>query len=130
MNSAHPFYPACGGYPYVIKSLRQGVPTDTIGNNLNFTTFTLRPTICPGSSDPFYMVTYYKKWVTTIEEVPLYNYYFLDRQYKYVLHIRLAYLGYWVTQKLPQIYTANHATFPIRISKITVQIFGNFWVTQ
>ena len=31
---------------------------------------------------------------------------------------------------LPQIYTANHATFPIQIRKITVQIFGNFWVTQ
>ena len=37
---------------------------------------------------------------------------------------------YWVTQKLPQIYTANHAIFPIRIRKITVQIFDNFWVTQ
>ena len=33
---------------------------------------------------------------------------------------------YWVTQKLPQIYTANHATFPIRLRKITVQICGNF----
>ena len=39
-------------------------------------------------------------------------------------------LIYWVTQKLPQIYTANHATFPIRMRKITVQICGNFWVTQ
>ena len=37
---------------------------------------------------------------------------------------------YWVTQKLPQIYTANHATFPIRIRKFTVQICGNLWVTQ
>ena len=37
---------------------------------------------------------------------------------------------YLVTQKLPQIYTANHATFPIGIRKITVQICGNFWVTQ
>ena len=37
---------------------------------------------------------------------------------------------YWVTQKLAQIYTANHATIPIRICKITVQICGNFWVTQ
>ena len=36
----------------------------------------------------------------------------------------------WVTQKLPQIYTSNHATFPIQIRKITVKIFGNFWVTQ
>ena len=36
----------------------------------------------------------------------------------------------WVTQKLPQIYTENHATFPIRIRKITVQICGNFWVSQ
>ena len=36
---------------------------------------------------------------------------------------------YWVTQKLPQIYTANHETFPIQIRKITVQICGNFWVT-
>ena len=35
-----------------------------------------------------------------------------------------------MTQKLPQIYTANHATFPIRIRKLTVQICGNFWVTQ
>ena len=37
---------------------------------------------------------------------------------------------YWVVHKLPQIYTANHATFPIQIRKITVQICGNFWVTQ
>ena len=37
---------------------------------------------------------------------------------------------YWVTQKLPEIYAANHATFPIRIRKITVPICGNFWVTQ
>ena len=36
----------------------------------------------------------------------------------------------WVVHKLPQIYTANHATFPIQIRKITVQICGNFWVTQ
>ena len=35
-----------------------------------------------------------------------------------------------MTQKLPQIYTANHATFPIHIRKITVQIRGNFWVNQ
>ena len=37
---------------------------------------------------------------------------------------------YWVTQKLPQMYTDNNATFPIRIRKITVHICGNFWVTQ
>ena len=37
---------------------------------------------------------------------------------------------YCVTQKLPQIYTENHATFPVQIRKITVQICGNFWVTQ
>ena len=40
------------------------------------------------------------------------------------------YYKYWVIKKLPQIYTAKNATFPIRIRKITVQIFGNFWVTQ
>ena len=39
-------------------------------------------------------------------------------------------LIYWVTQKLPHIYTANHATFLIQIRKIRVQICGNFWVTQ
>ena len=33
---------------------------------------------------------------------------------------------YWVTQKLPQIYTANHATFPIRIRKITVQKYFSY----
>ena len=37
---------------------------------------------------------------------------------------------YWVTQKLQQINTANHATFPIQIHTITVQICGNFWVTH
>ena len=37
---------------------------------------------------------------------------------------------YWVTKRLPQIYTENQATFPLRIRKITVQISGNFWVTQ
>ena len=29
---------------------------------------------------------------------------------------------YWVTQKLPQIFAANHANFPIKIRKITVRI--------
>ena len=43
---------------------------------------------------------------------------------------KLRFRNDWVTQKLPQIYTANHATFPILIRKITVQICGNFWVTQ
>ena len=38
--------------------------------------------------------------------------------------------AHWVTQKLPQLYTANLATFPIRIRKITVHICGTFWVTQ
>ena len=37
---------------------------------------------------------------------------------------------YWVKQKLPQICTENHATFRIRIRIITVQICGNYWVTQ
>ena len=31
---------------------------------------------------------------------------------------------------LAQIYTANHATFPIQIYTMTVQICGNFWGTQ
>ena len=35
-----------------------------------------------------------------------------------------------MTQKLPQIYTENHATFRIQIRKITVQICGNFWAPQ
>ena len=37
---------------------------------------------------------------------------------------------YWETQTLMQIYTANHATFPMRIRKITVKICENFWITQ
>ena len=37
---------------------------------------------------------------------------------------------YWVTHKLSQKYTLNHATFPIRVRKMTVQICGNFWVTR
>ena len=39
-------------------------------------------------------------------------------------------IKYWVTQKLPQINNVNHATFSIKIHKITVQICGNFWVPQ
>jgi len=39
------------------------------------------------------------------------------------LHLKL-----FLTQKLLHIYTANHATFPIQIRKITVQICGDFWV--
>ena len=38
--------------------------------------------------------------------------------------------AYWVTQKLPQIYTAIYATFPIQIGKIIIQICGNFWGIQ
>ena len=37
---------------------------------------------------------------------------------------------YWLVHKLPQIYTANQATFPIQMRKISVQICGNFRVTQ
>ena len=37
---------------------------------------------------------------------------------------------YYVFHILPQIYTANHATFPIQMYAITVYIFGNFWGTQ
>ena len=40
------------------------------------------------------------------------------------IHLMLG--SYWVTQKLPQICSANHAIFPIRKRKITVQICGNF----
>ena len=47
-----------------------------------------------------------------------------------MLHCYMVNNNYWVTQKLPQIYTANHATVQIRIRRITVQICGNFWVTQ
>ena len=37
-----------------------------------------------------------------------------------------------VTTGWPRSYrkSGNHATFPLRIRKITVQICGNFWVTQ
>ena len=35
-------------------------------------------------------------------------------------------IRYKAFQKLPQIYTANHATFPIQMYAITVQICGNF----
>ena len=44
--------------------------------------------------------------------------------------VTFQYYKYWVTQKLPQIYSVNHATVPIKIRKIIVQICGNFLVTQ
>ena len=34
-------------------------------------------TVCPGSSDPFYIVTYYMKWVATSWT---YSMYFLDKK--------------------------------------------------
>ena len=37
---------------------------------------------------------------------------------------------YWALYVLPQIYTKNHATFPIQIDANTVLICGNFWGTQ
>ena len=37
-------------------------------------------------------------------------------------------VSYWVTQKLSQIYTANHATFTRQIRKVTVKSCGNFLV--
>ena len=49
--------------------------------------------------------------------------------YKHFTFI-LCYPMYWVTQKLPKIYTAKHATFQIQMRKITVQLCDNFWVTQ
>jgi len=39
-------------------------------------------------------------------------------------------IAYAVTQKLPQIYTANHATFPIWIRKNSEHICGILWATQ
>ena len=36
-----------------------------------------------------------------------------------LVYVYTVYRGtYWVTQKLPQIYTANHATFPIKIRNL------------
>ena len=50
--------------------------------------------------------------------------------FSFIPHKVIQYSLYWVTQKLPQIYNANYATFPIQIRKYTVQICYNFWVTQ
>ena len=57
---------------------------------------------------------------------------FIKSRISTLLKIRLLspFKSYWVTQKLPHIYTSNHANFPIRIRKIPLQICGNFWVTQ
>ena len=61
---------------------------------------------------------------------------FFESDYNALCAIPRVYIGeeniylYWVTQKLPQIYTANYANFPIRIRKIKVQNFVKFWVTQ
>ena len=69
-------------------------------------------------------------------ELKIYEKYFAEHKCVWIKQI-LGVLGpkildsiFWVTQKLPQMYTANHATFPIQIRKITVQICGNFWVAQ
>ena len=47
----------------------------------------------------------------------------------YLSHI-LYYRKYYVFHILPQIYTENHATFPIQMYAILVYICGNFWCTQ
>ena len=51
--------------------------------------------------------------------------YFLDRQY-----VEWYNIIYWAFHILPQIYTENHATVPIQIDEVTVQVCGNFWGTQ
>ena len=38
-----------------------------------------------------------------------------------------AIMHYWVNQKLPRIYTANHATFPIRIRKLQYNFAVTSW---
>ena len=38
-------------------------------------------------------------------------------------------IEYWASHILAQIYTENHATFPMQIDEMTVQICGNFWGT-
>ena len=48
----------------------------------------------------------------------------------FLLQSKGSWLEYWLVHKLPQIHTANHATFPIQIRIITVQICGILWVTQ
>ena len=50
-----------------------------------------------------------------------------DKLVKLDVKMSVAYvLGDPEVAALPQIFTANHATFPLRIRKITVQICGNF----
>ena len=58
---------------------------------------------------------------------PVYAQGYIIRWFLNKTHI---WVKYWVTRKLPQINAANHATFPKQTRKITVQICGNFWVTQ
>ena len=38
--------------------------------------------------------------------------------------------NYWGVHIFAQLYTENHATIPKQIHELTVQICGNFWVTQ
>ena len=80
--------------------------------------YTQTYTVCPRSSDPFSIVTYYKKWVPTsrTDGNNVHTYFSLitffnpSLKYNYLFHIL-----YWVTRKLPQICTA---ILRIRIGKV------------
>ena len=45
----------------------------------------------------------------------------------YTVSTKLKRHKYWAVHICSQTYTENHATFPIQIDEITVQICGNFW---
>ena len=99
-------------------------------------------TVCPRSSYPFCIVTYYIIWVSTSWTYSIFSYIcishhalfflpFYSSFYVFFLSLsvntfRLATVflfppvrWYWALHTLPQIYTANYATFTIQIHAIT-----------
>ena len=57
--------PGCRGTAAAQEEIRENYPPAARLGGQTKGTVSRITTICPGSSDPFYLVTYYIKWVTT-----------------------------------------------------------------
>ena len=88
--------------------------------------------VCPRSSDPFYRVSYYTKWVITsctdsrryYIRMGIFCFSPTIKQRAAMVSFRLI---YWVPQKLPQIYTVIAYICIGKVAWFAVYICGNIW---
>ena len=79
-------------------------------------------TVCPRSSDPFYTVNFYIKWVTTSWTYSILYLYLILYLLTHNVKCKTCSFTSRAFHKLLQIYTTNHATFQVQMHAITVLI--------